>query len=167
MKGSRKFSTEVESVVSTKHCRSDYWRLVDALVPETIGIVVITRMHLGFYQGWTNLEDQDNQCSSYTYFSTNLQIYLHPRAQPRNHFKVGMIIGIPTVSTGDKTGCGTAFWPKLQIYIGRFNYSYFYLTRFSDEITPGITNDVSWHDEACLGFPPKVTMYQSAWNIKA
>lgn len=68
MKGSRKFSTEVESVVSTKHCRSDYWRLVDALVPETIGIVVITRMHLGFYQGWTNLEDQDNQCSSYTYF---------------------------------------------------------------------------------------------------
>lgn len=72
-----------------------------------------------------------------------------------------MILGIPTVSTGDKIGSGATFWPKLQIYIRRCDYSYSYLTRFSDEISPGITNNVSWHDEASLGFVSKVTMYQS------
>lgn len=29
-------------------------------------------------------------------------------AQPRNPFKVGMVLGIPAVSTGDKVGSGTA-----------------------------------------------------------
>lgn len=81
--------------------------------------------------------------------------------QPRNPCKVGMTLGIPAVSTGDKIGSDTPFWPKLRRYIGNFNYSYYYLTRFSTEISPDITNDVSWHDEASLGFVFKVTMYQS------
>lgn len=72
-----------------------------------------------------------------------------------------MILGIPTVSTGHKIGSGTPFWPKMQMYIGKSNCSYSYLTGFSNEMSLGITNDVSWHDEASLGFVSKVTMYHS------